>query len=95
LKNGLADGRILSGRQAKEAGLINSLGYFDDAIEKAKDLAKMDKAKVVRYKPPFSLRNLLRIFGESDRAKIEVVLTPNPMKLECGKLYYLPAYMFQ
>jgi protease-4 len=95
LKTGLADGRILSGRQAKESGLINGLGYFDDAVEKAKTLAKIDKAKVIRYTPPFSLRNLLRIFGQSDRAKIEVVLTPNPMKLECGKLYYLPAYMFQ
>jgi len=95
LKNGLADGRILSGKQAKEAGFIDGIGYFDDAVEKAKELANIQKAKVIRYTPPFSLRNLLRFLGSNDRTKIELQLSPTRFKLESGKLYFLPAYMFQ
>jgi len=95
LKSGLADGRILSGTQAKEANLIDGLGYFDDAVQKAKELAKIDKARVIRYTLPFSLRNLARLLGSNDRAKIEVNITPTGSKLESGKLYFLPAYMYQ
>ncbi len=95
LKSGLADGRILSGKQAKEAGFVDGLGYFDDAVDKAKELADIQKAKVVRYAPPFSFRNVFRLFGSEDRAKIEVQLTPASLKLETGKLYFLPADMFQ
>jgi protease-4 len=95
LKSGLADGRILSGKQAKEAGFVDGLGYFDDAVEKAKKLANIREARVIRYMAPFSLRNLLRFLGSNDRTKIELQLSPTTFKLESGKLYFLPAYMFQ
>ena len=96
LKNGLADGRILSGKQAKEAGFIDDLGGFDEAVDKALELGKVDKARVVTYRPSFSLRQLFRIFGKTDQAKIQIqITTPVTPKLEAGKLYYLPAYMFQ
>ncbi len=35
----IADGRIFSGAQAKELGLVDKLGNFRDAVEVAKDLA--------------------------------------------------------
>ncbi|MGD0652226.1 MAG: signal peptide peptidase SppA [Verrucomicrobiia bacterium] len=95
LRSGLADGRILSGKQAKEAGFVDGLGYFDDAVEKAKELANIREARVIRYMAPFSLRNLLRFLGSNDRTKIELQLSPTTFKLESGKLYFLPAYMFQ
>ena len=96
LKTGLADGRILSGKQAREGGFIDDLGGFDEAIEKAMELGKVRKARVVTYRPRFSLRQLFRIFGKSDQARIQIQLsTPVTPKLEAGKLYYLPAYMFQ
>jgi len=95
LKTGMADGRILSGLQAKEAGFVDEVGYFEDAVESAKELAKIDKARVITYTPPFTLRNLFRYLGEDSCAKIEIQLTPNQLKLETGKLYFLPAYMFQ
>jgi protease-4 len=95
LKNGLADGRILSGKQALEAGFVDGVGYFDDAIDKAEDLAKIKKARVIRYAEPFSIRNLLRLWGKNDRAKIQIQLTPNQFKVQSGKLYFLPSYMFQ
>ena len=37
-----ADGRVLTGRQAKEAGLITANGYLDDAISAAATLAKIE-----------------------------------------------------
>ena len=95
LKNGLADGRILSGKQALQNGFVDGLGYFEDAIDKAKELGKMKKARVIRYVAPFSLRNLLRFVGQNDRTKIQIELTPNQFKLQTGKLYFLPGYLFQ
>lgn len=95
LKNGLADGRILSGKQALEAGFVDGVGYFEDAIDQAEDLAKIKTARVIRYAEPFSIRNLLRLWGKNDRAKIQIQLTPNQFKVQSGKLYFLPSYMFQ
>lgn len=38
----VADGRILSGRQALEVGLVDELGGLEEAIAKAKDLANIE-----------------------------------------------------
>lgn len=38
----LAEGRVYTGRQALEAGLVDRLGTLDDAIDEAKKLAKLD-----------------------------------------------------
>jgi protease-4 len=37
----IADGRIMTGRQAKELGLVDELGNFKDAVEIAKKLANI------------------------------------------------------
>jgi protease-4 len=47
----IADGRILSGEQAKEAGLIDELGNLYDAIESAAKLAGLDGEPDVLYPP--------------------------------------------
>ena len=38
----LAEGRVYTGRQALEAGLVDRLGTLDDAIDEAKKLAQID-----------------------------------------------------
>jgi len=48
----LADGRIFTGRKALEAKLVDAIGYDTSAINKAKELAQLKDAKVVRYKKP-------------------------------------------
>ncbi|MFO0773294.1 MAG: signal peptide peptidase SppA [Nitrospiraceae bacterium] len=53
----LADGRIYSGDQAKATGLVDELGYLDDAIEAAKEKAGITDAKVVTYRRPGEYRN--------------------------------------
>ena len=59
----LADGRILSGQQAFEAGLIDELGNFTDAISMAAELGGLDPKKPELIYPVsekrFSLLNLL------------------------------------
>lgn len=42
----ISDGRVLSGRQAQEAGLVDRLGSFDDAVSVAKDKAGLAHASV-------------------------------------------------
>ncbi|MBZ0271287.1 signal peptide peptidase SppA [bacterium] len=45
----LADGRIYTGEQAAQVGLIDRTGYIDDAIRSAMDRAKIGDAKVILY----------------------------------------------
>ncbi len=45
----IADGRIYSGKQAKEAGLVDELGNIDKAISVAKKEAGLKDATVVEY----------------------------------------------
>ncbi len=62
----LADGRIFTGRQAKEAKLVDELGDLDDAIRLAADLAGIEgEPRVVEPRRRFSIRELLesRLFG--------------------------------
>jgi len=92
LRNTIADGRILSGKEALENKLIDGLGQLDDAFSKAKELANAPDAKVVKYGPPFSLARFLRIFGETD-SKIELQLPKQLVpQLESGRAYFLPSY---
>src|SRR5712691_12191928 len=92
LRNTIADGRILSGKEALEHKLIDGLGELDDAFGKAKELGNAPDAKVVKYGPPFSLSRFFRIFGES-QSKIELQLPKQLVpQLESGRAYFLPSY---
>jgi protease-4 len=92
LRNTVADGRILSGKEALQNKLIDGLGELDDAFAKAKQLGNAPDAKVVKYGPPFSLSRFLRVFGESD-SKIELQLPKQLVpQLETGRAYFLPSY---
>ena len=92
LRNTIADGRILSGKDAFEHKLIDGLGELEDAFAKARELGNAPDAKVVKYGPPFSLSRFLRIFGETD-SKIELTLPKQLIpQLESGRAYFLPSY---
>ncbi len=53
----LADGRIYTGEQAKEAGLVDEIGYLEDAVEVAKKQAGLTEARVVTYQRPGEYSN--------------------------------------
>jgi protease IV len=56
----LADGRIYTGRQAKDARLVDELGDLDDAIHIAADIAGMEgEPKVVEPRKRFSFRDII------------------------------------
>jgi protease IV len=63
----LADGRIYSGEQAKAAGLVDEIGYLDEAIELAKKNAGLTEARVVTYRRHGEYQNNIysRLFGNA------------------------------
>ena len=63
----LADGRIYSGEQAKEAGLVDDIGYLDEAIERAKKNGGLTEARIVTYRRHGEYQNNIysRLFGTS------------------------------
>ena len=46
----LADGRIYTGKTALKLGLIDGVGYKEDAFNKAKEMANLSSAQLVTYK---------------------------------------------
>ena len=56
----LADGRVYTGRQALEAGLIDALGYEEDALAKAAALGGITgEPRIIEYTPEPRLFDLL------------------------------------
>lgn len=46
----VADGRICSGQQARAMGLVDNLGYFQDAVDRAAELGGIDgEPRVIEY----------------------------------------------
>src|SRR3712207_8079788 len=48
----IADGRVYTGQQARELGLVDSLGGLDEAVEGSQDLANVEGGTGVRYVLP-------------------------------------------
>ncbi len=58
----LATGEVFTADQAIENGLVDQIGFIEEAIERAHELAQLDKSKtrVVRYRRP---TDLMSVFG--------------------------------
>ncbi|ALA59716.1 signal peptide peptidase SppA [Nitrospira moscoviensis] len=65
----LADGRIYTGDQAKAAGLVDDIGYLEDAVELAKKKAGVTEARVVMYRRP----------GEYSNNVYSKLMAPSPL----------------
>jgi protease-4 len=71
----IADGRILTGRQAKELGLIDEYGNLYDAIDLAAEMAGVESPAITEFHRATLLSELLRMFSyEFGRAVIENLL---------------------
>jgi protease IV len=94
LRNGVADGRVLSGTDAYEAKLVDELGYIEDAYAKAGELGKAPDAQVVRYKRAVSFASFLRMFGEASTKAptVKVDVFENMTRLQPGRVYLLPSF---
>lgn len=93
LRDTFADGRILTGQDAKEAGLVDQLGYIEDAYDKARALANAPDAGVIRYHSGLNFQRLLHLLGADANSKVEVQLAPGPkFRLQPGRAYLLPEF---
>ena len=85
-----ADGRVLSGKQALELGLIDELGDFDDTVDRAMSLAHIPSANLVEYRERYDLSNFLSLFSQSGQAHdIKLNLGVEGPKLRAGLMYFL------
>ncbi len=55
----LTDGRVFSARQAAAGGMIDQVGYWGDALAKARELLGAEEVRVVRYEQPRGLARFL------------------------------------
>ena len=91
----IGDGRIYSGRQALKYGLIDQLGYFNDAVEKAAKLASLKKKDymVVEFKRSFSLSDFFASM-KAGQPTLKVQLPGDSIAkslLGSGKFFFLPS----
>jgi protease-4 len=70
----IADGRIYSGRQAKELGLIDQFGSLDDATDYALKELGLEGAQIIRYSEPFSFASLLGIASQQSKSSTAEIL---------------------
>ena len=98
----IAQGRVWTGRQARENGLVDSLGGLDAAIAIAKQRAKLPAdadVEIVVYPPPKSFYQLLteQFTGSTDQAAMGAWLSANLSKGELDALRVMrgPLAMFR
>jgi protease-4 len=87
----IADGRVYSGEQAKELGLVDSFGGLDEAAEISRNLANVEEATVVRYvqRPTFVETLLARLAPQEPEAV--QIMDEAGLNLETKPYYlYLP-----
>ena len=75
----VADGRILTGRQAEKFGLVDRTGSYHDALEVARRMGGLKEARLMKKpKKPSLLRYL--IYGDDEEdvlGKLKLVLSPS------------------
>lgn len=84
----LADGRVYTGQQAYDAGLVDHLGNLEDVINRAAELANIEgKPRIIEYNQPPSLFGSLLESGQPPSAAqqlqeiLKINTGPTPMYL--------------
>lgn len=95
LKNTVADGRVVTAREALAAKLVDSIGYIEEARALARELGKAPEASVVKYKHEHSIFDAFTLATSSvssakQPAKFELSLGGSSLpRLQPGVPYYL------
>lgn len=84
-----ADGRALSGRRALELGLVDKIGYFEDALAAACALADIKAPTVVRFQVKISFLDTLLEAKSGVSLNASELLPVRGANLQCGKMYFL------
>ena len=101
LRAEIADGRVFTGRQAHEVGLVDSNGYIEDAYARARELAKTAAdAPVIQMNEPggffeaIGLAHAQRSAGPAVPARIELDVADRLLpRLQPGLPYLLPEFL--
>ncbi len=95
LKSTVADGRVVTGREALAAKLVDQIGYIEDAYALARELGKTADAGVVKYRHEMSFFDAFGMASAkaaSPPAKVQLDLSSGLLpKLLPGVPYYLPS----
>ncbi len=91
----LADGRILSGKEAHTNGFVDELGNWRVAIKRAETLAGIRNADLITYQLPFNLGSLFSLFGKSSARSIKLDLGLDLPKLGAGLYFLAPSFAHQ
>jgi protease-4 len=91
-----ADGRVVTGEQAKEMGLVDDLGGFQDAVDLAKEMADLKGEPRLVYPPDERARFLEDLLGgvtqkvaESATAAVLAEIERQSTSVQAPGLYYL------
>jgi protease-4 len=85
---GLADGRIYSARQAKDAGLVDHVGDIEVALERVRESAGLGAVRVIRYHRASEYQSNLFTRSNLPRAGAPSVMPVWP-KLRAPGFFYL------
>ncbi len=80
----IADGRVLTGPQAVQLGLVDQIGYLDDGIAAAKQLAGLADARVVIYVRPGTYKHNIYSQAPGTRSTLEALANLDIMGLVRG-----------
>ena len=85
----LADGRIYTGQQALDNGLIDAIGYINDAIQAGKEEAGLDKAKIIRYRRKIGLSEFILTIARGGGTPGVLINTDALTEKQVPRLMYL------
>jgi protease IV len=87
----LADGRVFTAKQAKEVGLIDQIGHFEDAVAALEARAGVKQARVVLYQRPDSYRTneFSRVPLQAPRVDVDVDWTGLRDLIPPAGFYYI------
>jgi len=90
-----ATGQVFTARQALRAGLIDRIGYLDDAIDDMQKTLGLEQVRVVRYRHPTTLMSLLLGSARAAQPRRQWAMwrnlaVPQPMYY-CSSLPLIPA----
>jgi len=82
----LATGEVFSATKAKANGLVDEIGFVEEAINRALELAGLDEANtsVIRYQRPASLFEIPVLARASSRSEVSALL-----ELSAPRAYYV------
>jgi protease-4 len=86
-------GRIFTAKQAKEQGLVDELGFMEDAVERAAERAGIDaeNVRVVKYGKRESLAKAL--FGSESESRNSLTELSALIDLATPRAYYLCSFL--